>query len=189
MTTLAADYRFSTHGMGEFVNARTPGQKIETYKGAYISITDRCNTDICTYCYARDQQADLKPMPIEDFRRALNWLGTISDFPEVYLVGGEPRPSEHRAVPRRSCGAELDGDAVHQRRVQRKAARHVRRPSGPRRVASTTKKPFQAYNNFRERWEANLELLGRTKECSVIFVINGEEFEYESRWRWRSNSA
>src|ERR1700722_9590361 len=90
MTQILPDYRFSSHGMGESVSTRVRGQKIKTYKGAYISITDRCNTDICTYCYARDQQGDMKPMPIEDFCRALDWLDTVSDFPEVYFVGGEP---------------------------------------------------------------------------------------------------
>ena len=88
--TGVADYRFHTHGMDvePFVKGNT---KVQTYKGAYISITDKCNTDICTYCYARDQQSGHKaPMSLSDFRRALDMLGEISDFPEVYLVGGEP---------------------------------------------------------------------------------------------------
>ena len=88
--TEVADYRFHTHGMDvePFVKGNA---KVQTYKGAYISITDKCNTDICTYCYARDQQSGHKaPMSLSDFRRALDMLGEISDFPEVYLVGGEP---------------------------------------------------------------------------------------------------
>ena len=88
--TEVADYRFHTHGMDvePFVKGNA---KVQTYKGAYISITDKCNTDICTYCYARDQQSGHKaPMSLSDFRRALDMLEEISDFPEVYLVGGEP---------------------------------------------------------------------------------------------------
>ena len=87
--TEVADYRFQTHGMEvePFVKGNA---KVQTYKGAYISITDKCNTDICTYCYARDQQSGHKaPMSLSDFRRALICWGN-SDFPEVYLVGGEP---------------------------------------------------------------------------------------------------
>jgi hypothetical protein len=64
--TEVADYRFHTHGMDvePFVKG---GAKVHTYKGAYISITDKCNTDICTYCYARDQQSGHKaPMSLSD---------------------------------------------------------------------------------------------------------------------------
>lgn len=180
MTTLPADYRFSTHGMGEFALARTPGQKIETYKGAYISITDRCNTDICTYCYARDQQNGLKPMPIEDFRRALSWLGTISDFPEVYLVGGEPTTVPNieeflDEIAARNWVATLYTNGAFNGKLRDMFAAHP----GLGRVAFHYEEAFfKAYHNFRERWESNLAVLGRPKECSMIFVINGDEFEY-----------
>src|SRR5262249_36758201 len=63
--------------------------KVQTYKGAYISITNACNTDVCAYCYAR-AEGKKSPMSRENFRKALDWLGKISDFPEVYFVGGEP---------------------------------------------------------------------------------------------------
>ena len=46
--TEVADYRFQTHGMEvePFVKGNA---KVQTYKGAYISITDKCNTDVLSY--------------------------------------------------------------------------------------------------------------------------------------------
>ena len=46
--TEVADYRFHTHGMDvePFVKGNA---KVQTYKGAYISITDKCNTDVLSY--------------------------------------------------------------------------------------------------------------------------------------------
>ena len=181
MTQLTPDYRFSTHGMGESASTRVPGQKIKTYKGAYISITDRCNTDICSYCYARDQQGDMRPMPIDDFSRALDWLSTVSDFPEVYLVGGEPSTVPNieeflDEVAARNWAATLYTNGAFNTRLRDMFTAHP----GLARVAFHYEEAFfKTYKNFRERWEANLDALGRTKECSVIFVINGQDFDYE----------
>ena len=171
--TAVADYRFHTHGMDvePFVKGNA---KVQTYKGAYISITDKCNTDICTYCYARDQQSGHKaPMSLSDFRRALDMLGEISDFPEVYLVGGEPSTVPNileflDAVAEKKWGATLYTNGAFGDRLRDAFAGHP----GLQRVALHFEQAFfDSYNNFEKRWIENIRVLSRTKECSLLFGL------------------
>lgn len=178
--TEVADYRFHTHGMDvePFVKGNA---KVQTYKGAYISITDKCNTDICTYCYARDQQSGHKaPMSLSDFRRALDMLGEISDFPEVYLVGGEPSTVPNileflDAVAEKKWGATLYTNGAFGDRLRDAFAGHP----GLQRVALHFEQAFfDSYDNFEKRWIENIRVLSRTKECSLLFVAVGADFDY-----------
>lgn len=174
------DYRFATHGMGETSTVRKGGQKLGTYKGAYISITDRCNTDICTYCYARDQQQKHEPMSIDSFRQALDWLAAVSDFPEVSLVGGEPSTVPNieeflDEIAGRGWGSTLYTNGAFNGKLRDMFAAHP----GLTRVAFHYEDAFfKSYEGFRERWESNLSVLSGAKECSAIFVIDGEDFGY-----------
>src|SRR5262249_54560856 len=38
---------------------------------------------------------------------------------------------------------------------------------------------FKTYPGFRERWLANIEALARTKECSLLYVLESQDFDYE----------
>ena len=37
---------------------------------------------------------------------------------------------------------------------------------------------FASYDNFEKRWIENIRVLSRTKECSLLFVAMGADFDY-----------
>lgn len=172
------DYRFKTHGMDERPLGIKGSGKVDTYKGAYISITNTCNTDVCGYCYARSE-AKKAPMSYENFITALDWLGEISDFPEVYLVGGEPslHPELIRfldAVESRSWKATLYTNGTFNPSRCSELVNH----GGLNRVAFHYENSFfKYYPKYRQILEANLEALTKTKECSLLFVISKPNFD------------
>jgi hypothetical protein len=184
MTTVKekTDYRFRTHGMTPSSALPNVSGKLKTYKGAYISITNKCNTDVCEYCYARAEDKK-EPMSLENFLTAVNWLDEISDFPEVYFVGGEP--STHPKfidfldiLGARGWGSTLYTNGAFDRNRCHKFASHP----GLLRVAFHYEDVFfEQFANYRERLLYNMEVLGREKEGSLIFIISDRDFQYEEQ--------
>lgn len=171
------DYRFTSHGFNEIGDK--PSGKIATYKGAYISISNFCNTNICSYCCTRAESRK-DSMSIENFKKILAWLSEVSDYPEVYLVGGEP--SIVQSLP-----AFLDEVALN----QWKATLYTNGSFGEMRCKELVSNPglsrvafhydpafFLLYSGFRERWLYNLSSLTPYKECTLIFVIMDPMFDY-----------
>ncbi|WP_172383170.1 radical SAM protein [Streptomyces sp. MNP-20] len=178
MTSQVADYRFTSHGW----NARTPRQqaRVHTYKGAYVSITSLCNTDICTYCYARDQKTEHHTMPLTLFSEVLDMLQDVSDFPEVYLVGGEPTivpdlPGYIGEIERRGWSTTVytNGGFNAKRRDVLLASPAVTRMS-----FHYDELLFDRYAWLRPRWRENLAAMAETCETSVIGVIDGPDFPF-----------
>lgn len=184
MTTIKdkTDYRFRTHGMNPSSAKPDARGKLKTYKGAYISITNKCNTDVCDYCYARAEDKKA-PMSVENFLTAINWLDEISDFPEVYLVGGEPSVHPNLMefldiLAARGWGSTLYTNGAFDRARCEKFAAHP----GIKRVAFHYEDVFfKEFDNYRERLLHNMEVLGREKEGSLIFIISEHDFNYEEQ--------
>ena len=176
--TQVADYRFTSHGW----NAKEHKQssRVHTYKGAYVSVTSLCNTDVCSYCYARDQKASSHTMPLELFRNVLDMLGEISDFPEVYLVGGEPSIIPDLSaylgeIERRNWSTTIytNGGFNQKRREVITASPAVTRVS-----FHYDELLFAKFNWLRPRWEENLQLLSEKCDVSIIGVIDGPDFPF-----------
>jgi MoaA/NifB/PqqE/SkfB family radical SAM enzyme len=119
-------------------------------------------------------------MRLSDFRRALDMLEEISDFPEVYLVGGEPSTVPNileflDAVAEKKWGATLYTNGAFGDRLRDAFAEHP----GLQRVALHFEQSFfDSYDNFEKRWMENIRVLSRTKECSLLFVAMGADFDY-----------
>lgn len=180
MPKQVTDYRFSSHGF-EQVSSSALLDKVPTYKGAYISITNQCNTDVCGYCYARPESKK-PPMTLEKFQTALDWLGAISDFPEVYFVGGEP--SIHPKLIlfldellKRGWSSTLytNGAFGHAR------CEELSSHASLRRVAFHFENLFfEKFSGFQANFLYNLQVMGSRKECSLLLVINDSNFDYKT---------
>jgi MoaA/NifB/PqqE/SkfB family radical SAM enzyme len=170
------DYRFYTHGM-EMENAPSVSTKISTYKGAYISLTSNCNMT-CDYCYANNQpKAELS---VEDFRQILDWLEEISDFKEVYLVGGEPTMVPHlkellEDVSARNWSATVYTNGAFGSKQRLLLKEH---PSVARIAFHYEKAFFTTSKNMKETFLRNISELSSVKECSLLFVISEPNFDY-----------
>lgn len=178
MTSQVADYRFTSHGW----NAQTPQQKkrVHTYKGAYVSVTSLCNTDVCTYCYARDQKTEQHTMPLEQFREVLDMLTDISDFPEVYLVGGEPTIIPNLTgylgeIERRGWTTVVytNGGFNEKRRDVM-----LNSPAVTRMSFHYDELLFEKFSWLRKRWEDNLTTMSQKCDTSIIGVIDGPDFPF-----------
>ncbi|WP_063062494.1 radical SAM protein [Nocardia sienata] len=177
MQNQVTDYRFTSHGPDASTTPVKTG-RVRTYKGAYISVTSLCNTDVCTYCYARDQKTESHTMSIELFREILDRLQEVSDFPEVYLVGGEPtvlsQLDQYLAeIERRNWTTTIytNGGFNAKRRDMMLASPAVRRI-----VFHYDELLFEKFKWLRPRWEDNLRAMGTTCETSINGVIDGPDF-------------
>jgi radical SAM protein with 4Fe4S-binding SPASM domain len=171
-----ADYRFTDQAVGG------GKARIATYKGAYVSVTTFCNTDVCSYCYARDQieKTHLRHMPLDLFGQVLDMLDEISDFPEVYLIGGEPTTvpnfgSYLAEIEKRNWHATLytNGSANEKRLELIKDSAAVNRV-----VLHYEEYLFETFPWLRKRWEANLRALAGGPEISITGIIDGPEFPF-----------
>ncbi len=172
------DYRFTSHGFADPV--LESGKRVHTYKGAYVALTSQCNTDICTYCYARDQKTHERTMPLNLFAEVLQMLEDISDFPEVYLVGGEPTvlkdlSSYLALIELRSWNTTIytnGGFGAEQLEVIQSS------PSVNRISFHYDPVLFSTFDWLRPRWELNLNALSSSKEVSIVGVIDGPTFPF-----------
>lgn len=179
MPNQTSDYRFHSHGF-DVPRSILNDQKVQTYKGAYISIINQCNTDVCEYCYAR-AESKKAPMSLETFLVALDWLGSVSDFPEVYFVGGEP--SIHPKLilfldelSRRGWSSTLYTNGAFKNDRCDQLAHHT----ALRRVAFHFERSFfEKFPRYESHFHYNLRAMGTHKEASLLFVINDENFDYE----------
>jgi radical SAM protein with 4Fe4S-binding SPASM domain len=173
-----ADYRFTSHGWER--GQTGPSQRIRTYKGAYISITSLCNTDVCSYCYARDQKTHTQRMPLELFANILNMLADVSDFPEVYLVGGEPTTMRQLPQYLDEIGQHGWSTTIYTNggfnSKQMEALRAS--PAVTRVVFHYDELLFRTFKWLRARWDANLRALSATCEISITAVIDGPDFPF-----------
>jgi len=177
--TSVADYRFTSHGW----NAPTPPQRrrVHTYKGAYVSITSLCNTDVCTYCYARDQKTEHHTMPLPLFSEVLDMLQDISDFPEVYLVGGEPTivpelPGYLGEIEKRGWSTTIYTNGGFNAKRQKML---LDSPAVTRMSFHYDELLFERFSWLRSRWEENLAAMSERCDVSVIGVIEGPDFPFE----------
>ncbi len=177
MTAHVADYRFTAHGPDDSTTPVKTG-RVKTYKGAYIAITSLCNTDVCTYCYARDQKTSTHTMPIEHFREILDMLADISDFPEVYLVGGEPTALPNFDEYLTEIAARgwttvvyTNGGFNAKRRSEILASPAVKRVA-----FHYDELLFEKFTWLRPRWEDNMRALRDHCEVSIVGVVDGPDF-------------
>ncbi|ETR67652.1 MAG: radical SAM domain-containing protein [Candidatus Magnetoglobus multicellularis str. Araruama] len=174
-TTRKLDYRFSSHGMETVFPSASP--KIQTYKGAYISLTSNCNMN-CSYCYAKTQPKG--ELSVENFRQILDWLEEISDFKKVNLVGGEPTMVPHleqllEAIAARSWTATIYTNGIFGSEQCNLLKEH---PGVSQIVFHYNTVFFSDSGNTKKIIARNLSELADTKECSFIFVISELDFDY-----------
>lgn len=178
MPETVTDYRFTSHGWSS--EAPATRKRVRTYKGAYVSLTSLCNTDVCTYCYAREQKTGTHRMPLERFSEVLDMLQEISDFPEVYLVGGEPTVLRNLdqylgEIERRGWTTTIytnGGFTAAQREVLRSS------PAVTRVAFHYDEFLFRSFDWLAPRWESNIRALSSTCDVSIIGVIDGPKFPF-----------
>jgi hypothetical protein len=171
-----SDYRFFTHGMDTAPTVST-STKISTYKGAYISLTSNCNMT-CDYCYANNQPKG--ELSVENFRQILDWLEEISDFKEVYLVGGEPTMVPHlKQLLEDIAGRNWSSTIYTNGAFGLKQLQLLKEHPGIGRVAFHYEKAFfDTSKNMKETFLRNISELAHVKECSLLFVISDLDFDY-----------
>lgn len=152
---------------------------IFTYKGAYISISYACNTDICSYCYARAQRVN-RTMTVDSFRNVLRWMKEISNCTGINLVGGEPTiiPSLDEYLDT----ASMEGfDVTIYTNGRFEASRAVElsgHPAVTEVIFHYEPLFFENYPDHREQLVRNLRILSQ-KNLGIIYCITSSDFEYK----------
>jgi radical SAM protein with 4Fe4S-binding SPASM domain len=119
-------------------------------------------------------------MGLDLFEEILDMLQTISDFPEVYLVGGEPTVlktlhSYLDAIERRGWTATVytNGGFGRKQRDVLLESRAVARMT-----FHYDEFLFETYKWLRPRWLENLSAMAANCDTSVIGVIDGPKFPF-----------
>jgi len=159
-----------------------PG-KTYTYKGPCLSISYKCNTDICEYCYARSQRMD-KDMSVEDFTKVLKWLKEISDTREIFLVGGEPTIIKNLkeyldAAKKEEFEVNIYTNGGFKEEVRNLLITH---PSVMEVIFHYEPRFFKIIS--KENYLKNIEEISKKKKVMMLYTTSDPNFDYSEVLDW-----
>lgn len=155
-------------------------KKFWTYKGAYVSLTYKCNTDICPYCYARGQKIK-RTMDIRDFKKVIKWLKQVSDIPEIYLVGGEPTVLPNLKDYLNIIKEEKMKTVIYTNGSFNRKTRKLLSNFSVVKLIVFHYEPlhFRKIKGHKKRFMSNIAYLSKNKKLNLLFVIDKINFAYK----------
>lgn len=155
--------------------------KIWTYKGAYVTLTYKCNTDICPYCYARGQK--IKPtMDIKDFKKVVVWLKQVSNITEINLVGGEPTILPNLKdyldiLNKENMSAIVYTNGSFDRKIRKLISTHSAVKSI---IFHYEPLHFKNIRGHKKRFITNIARLSKNKKLNLLFIIDKTNFNHKT---------
>jgi MoaA/NifB/PqqE/SkfB family radical SAM enzyme len=148
---------------------------------AHVSITQRCNLNICEYCYARSE-TEKSDMRFEDFTRMISWLEEVSEMHDVFLLGGEPTVHprffdfvDHLAARAWPWKVRLLTNGWFDDAMCERIAAH----EGIQEIAFHYEAMFaEKIPRWRGRLESHLARLSPIKSLSFFMVVDRPDFDF-----------
>ncbi len=159
-------------------NTKYENGKLYPYKGAILSLTYHCNTDVCEYCYARSQKI-LGTMDTEKFTELLTWISGITDFRLLHFLGGEPTTisnlKDYYDIAHQ-FGFEINlyTNGKFEPHIGELLKTH---PASKYVVFHYEPLMFEKFRGFRNTFFSNIkELSNSDKELGIIYMIHKTDF-------------